>query len=372
MDDAIGAIRPEEPSDYTMTLESDGGVALKLDCNRGTSTWTAEPAEDGQSGRFAFGVIAATRALCPPPSMGERIAADLEYVRSFLLRDGRLYLSLMADAGIYAWQQESTLPFETQPDADLEAAILDASPDYTREIVQIDGRKARYVYTRYDLNEDGRDEVFVLLMGSIFCGTGGCNLLLLKEVEGGFSLVNNFPISRSPVIVTAEKTAGWHNLVRLQSGGGAEPSCVKHVFDGERYVEQERLPADRAPEGTRLLDGGPTYQVGIPLEPLDETSSTDALVPGTTFHATGVLPCARYEGQPMGQCEFGVKRSANGSAEVTVLWPDGRKRVIVFEDGAPAYSDAEAEVRARKQSDLHLITIGAERFEIVDAIIFGG
>lgn len=372
MDDAIGTLRPEDPSDYTMRLQGDGTATMKLDCNSAKGTWSAEPAEDGQSGTFAFGPLAATLAICAPPSMGEQIGRDAEFVRSFLLRDGRLYLSLMADAGIYAWQQESPLAFEAQPDAALEAAILDASPDYTREIVEIDGREARYVYGRVDLNGDGEDEVFVLLMGSIFCGTGGCNLLLLTRTEGQYSIVNNFPISRAPVIVSTEKTEGWRNLMRLESGGGAEPSYVKHVFDGERYVEHERLPADVTPEGTWLLAGDPSYQLGIPLEPRGEVSATDALVPGTDFHATGPVPCARYEGQPMGQCEFGVKRKGNGNAEVTVFWPDGGTRVIVFEDGAPTYSDASAEVSATKQSGLHLITIGSERFEIVDAIVFGG
>lgn len=30
---------------------------------------------------------------------------DLGYVRSYLLRDGRLYMSLMADGGIYEWRR---------------------------------------------------------------------------------------------------------------------------------------------------------------------------------------------------------------------------------------------------------------------------
>ena len=34
----------------------------------------------------------------------ERVARDLGHVRSYLLKDGRLFLSLMADGGIYEWQ----------------------------------------------------------------------------------------------------------------------------------------------------------------------------------------------------------------------------------------------------------------------------
>jgi heat shock protein HslJ len=104
MDDAIGTTRPEDPSRYTMRLESDGTASFRLDCNRANGNWSAQPAGDGSSGSFEFGPLAATTAACPPPSMGERVSADAAYVRGYLLRDGRLYLSLMADAGIYVWE----------------------------------------------------------------------------------------------------------------------------------------------------------------------------------------------------------------------------------------------------------------------------
>lgn len=103
MDDSIGTLRPADSSSFTMRLGADGRVTMRLDCNRANGTWSADPA-DGDSGRFEFGPLAMTRAKCPPPNFDERIARDAEYVRSFLLRDGRLYLSLMADAGIYAWE----------------------------------------------------------------------------------------------------------------------------------------------------------------------------------------------------------------------------------------------------------------------------
>ena len=104
MDDAIGTIRPADPSVFTMRLQEDGTVSMRLDCNRATGNWSAEPAADGASGRFSFGPLATTRALCPPPNLDERIARDAAYVRGYILRDGRLHLSLMADAGIYTWE----------------------------------------------------------------------------------------------------------------------------------------------------------------------------------------------------------------------------------------------------------------------------
>lgn len=104
MDDAIGTTRPDDPTVYTMRLEEDGTVTMQLNCNRATGSWSADPGADGASGSFGFGPLAMTRALCPPPSLDEEIAAQAPYVRSYLLRDGRLYLSLMADGGIYVWE----------------------------------------------------------------------------------------------------------------------------------------------------------------------------------------------------------------------------------------------------------------------------
>ena len=105
MDDAIGTTRPEDPAQYTMALNADGTVSMQLNCNRANGTWSAEPAADGRSGGFVFGPLAMTRAFCPPPSMDQSVAAQAGFVRSFVLRDGRLYLSLMADGGILVWER---------------------------------------------------------------------------------------------------------------------------------------------------------------------------------------------------------------------------------------------------------------------------
>lgn len=50
-----------------------------------------------------LGPIAATHALCTPPRLYERVARELPDVRTYLLKDGHLYLSLMVDGAIYEW-----------------------------------------------------------------------------------------------------------------------------------------------------------------------------------------------------------------------------------------------------------------------------
>lgn len=106
MDDT--SIRPEDPAQYTLAFGDDGRVAMQLERNRGTGPFSVEKGEGGETGSLTIGPLAETRAMCPPTSMDEQIARDMDYVRGYLLRDGQLALSLMADGGVYLWEPAET------------------------------------------------------------------------------------------------------------------------------------------------------------------------------------------------------------------------------------------------------------------------
>ena len=78
---------------------------LRLECSREADLWKAL-AGPGDSGMLTFGQIAATRALCAPPNLGDRVVRDLAYVRSYRIINGQLFMSLMADGGIYEWRSD--------------------------------------------------------------------------------------------------------------------------------------------------------------------------------------------------------------------------------------------------------------------------
>lgn len=107
MDDAQGTTRIADPARFTLHFGTDGRAALRLDCNRGSGNYEAAPPTGG-SGSLRFGPVATTRALCPPPQLDQRVARDLDHVRSYRLKDGKLFLSLMADGGIYEWHPAAT------------------------------------------------------------------------------------------------------------------------------------------------------------------------------------------------------------------------------------------------------------------------
>lgn len=119
------------------------------------------------------------------------------------------------------------------------------------------------------------------------------------------------------------------------------------------------------------------YRLEIVIAPLDPPSEqTDALVPSTNYNATGDIPCSMGNGQPTGYCPFGVTRQGSGNGSVTVTKPNGRTRVIFFENGrAVGYDESQADpgsFSTERQSDLNIIRIGQERYEIPDAVIWGG
>jgi heat shock protein HslJ len=108
MDDAVGSTRIADPSQYTMRLNADGSVAFRLNCNSATGTWSAEAGTDPSSGRFALGPLAATMVSCPPPNVDEQVTRQAPYFRSYLLEDGRVYLSLMAAGGVFVWERSAS------------------------------------------------------------------------------------------------------------------------------------------------------------------------------------------------------------------------------------------------------------------------
>jgi len=107
MSDEQGTTTVPDPARYTVEFGTDGRAAFRIDCNRGNSTWQAEAASP-DSGNLSFGPIATTRMACPQPSLDQTVSTALSYVRGFVIKDGRLRMSLLADGGILHWEPQKT------------------------------------------------------------------------------------------------------------------------------------------------------------------------------------------------------------------------------------------------------------------------
>jgi len=96
-------LKPDDPSKYTIAFQPDGRLSTRFDCNRGRGSWkSAGPPQ------LEFGPLALTRAMCPPGSLHDHLVKQWPYVRSYVIRDNHLFLSLMADGGIYEFEPMST------------------------------------------------------------------------------------------------------------------------------------------------------------------------------------------------------------------------------------------------------------------------
>jgi heat shock protein HslJ len=96
-------LTPDDRAKYTIEFAPDGQLVARIDCNRGRGTWKSSGASE-----LRLGPLALTRAQCPPGSLHDQIARQWEHIRSYVIKDTHLFLSLMADGGIYEFEPIST------------------------------------------------------------------------------------------------------------------------------------------------------------------------------------------------------------------------------------------------------------------------
>lgn len=87
---------PDNKSKYTITFGSRDRVTVRVDCNRGSSTWKSSGTNE-----VHFGSWSMTRAKCSPGSLHDRIVTEGASVRSYTIKNGHLFLSGMASGGFY-------------------------------------------------------------------------------------------------------------------------------------------------------------------------------------------------------------------------------------------------------------------------------
>src|SRR4029453_15671857 len=95
-------LTPDDKAKYTITFGTDNTVRPAVDFNRGVGTWKSSGAN-----QLEFGPLALTRAMCPPGSLHDRIAKHWLSGRSYITKDGNLFLSLMGEGGIYEFEPTS-------------------------------------------------------------------------------------------------------------------------------------------------------------------------------------------------------------------------------------------------------------------------
>jgi hypothetical protein len=122
-----------------------------------------------------------------------------------------------------------------------------------------------YVSAGSDLDGDGKPEFLVLFTSESWCQPQGCPLVVFKDTTFGYRAHSTTNRVRPPVLVSAERTGGWHDLwvtsgkdakdkdkgkapliqaIRLKHGPNGYPGSASFAID----------PAGAKPEGAALIE----------------------------------------------------------------------------------------------------------------------
>jgi hypothetical protein len=142
--------------------------------------------------------------------------------------------------------------------------------------------------------------------------------------------------------------------------------------DGDYIVRVYLMrPAARRGENSNY-----TLTVGVSGKALTPTAaSSDALIPGTSYHATAKIKCVPAFETTLRECDaFVIRRGFDGTATVDI--PGSvEKRSILFVQGKPMASNARSmdTLTSARRGDVTIVKLGeSERYEIPDALIMGG
>ncbi|MGB6985587.1 MAG: hypothetical protein WBD74_06365 [Candidatus Aquilonibacter sp.] len=89
----------------------------------------------------------------------------------------------------------------------------------------------------------GAEDVVVYVSGRMWCGSGGCSLLVLSPSDATFRVLGKMTIVQLPVQYLRTTTNGHADLVVLVAGGGIlRPYYAKLAFDGRSYPSNPSIP----------------------------------------------------------------------------------------------------------------------------------
>lgn len=98
---------------------------------------------------------------------------------------------------------------------------------------------------------EGADALtLVLFSGPEYCGSGGCNMLILGHQGDAFTVLGQPTVVRAPVRVLTTSTNGRPDIgVRVAGGGVTEGYEALLAFDGTRYPSNPTVAPARRVDG---------------------------------------------------------------------------------------------------------------------------
>jgi hypothetical protein len=104
-------------------------------------------------------------------------------------------------------------------------------------------RLTRYLNAWIDLNGDGKQESIVYLMGSDWCGSGGCTTLVSGTASSTYDVITRITVAQLPISVLTKSSHGRRNLTVWVYGGGIQDAYEAELqFDGRSYPSNPSVP----------------------------------------------------------------------------------------------------------------------------------
>lgn len=269
---------------------------------------------------------------------------------------------------------------------------LATSGDYTIQVYMMRSAARRDEQSDYrlDIGLDGSDAPDAQAPSGDFAdGLSGGPDFWQVSVSGSLN-IRSAPSTGASVLIALPDGTVLRNLgcreaedrvwceVAQPDGDGVRGWAAGSFLIESAYVDPAAAPAAAAETPEVTAEATPATQtteaadMPATADAADAANATDALVPGTPFHATGTLHCAPTMDAAATDCDFGVIRTGNGSGSVRITLPDGGSRTILFEDGEAVLSDGGGQLTFTRIGDTMVINIGQEHYEMPDAVIYGG
>ena len=160
----------------------------------------------------------------------------------------------------------------------LEKAILEQLKGYNYCQDDDTSKGIRYFYNLTDLNNDGSQETIVYLLGTYSCGSGGCRTLIFQSSGSDYQLISSISLVNNPIIISNQKTAGWHDLIIYVTGGGAKSDYHLLHFNGSEYPSnpsiQPSLASGSVIAGKALIANQIAFDTPAPIVQSENCEST--------------------------------------------------------------------------------------------------
>jgi heat shock protein HslJ len=317
MDDQQGSTKPATPNTYELILQLNGNYLLNLPCYQASGNWSVTPGSNQQQGSISFSQFRTTHAKCSAKeetSLDRSLMSQMQFIRSYTLKEDKLYLSLMADGGIYSWKKLK------QADT--------ASPATEKPISLKDPAKGGY------LNWETNNSVD-----------------LQAEASTEAEKLTNYPAGTilDNLGCQAKAEQVWCYVQKM--GGGLVG-----------YVQLSTLKPAKSPNGSIIT--GP-----------DDSALR---IGKGDFDASASIACKLNNNQEiMQQCKCKVARTGGGYATVSIERPKSSPRLIFFRMGkaigaGSSEIDSYQKFNVKRHDDLQIVELDQkEVYKIPDALVLG-